>query len=103
MILVSIPALFADARAHSCRLVAAETHGLWLVSDELSQLVLVQGRRKKDAVAPAILVPFAQIAAIVPVVQAPVATIGLKPATAATTTTKPPAPAASTPTKPAAT
>lgn len=100
-VLVSIPALFGNAQAHSCRLVAAETQGLWLVSDDLSGGVLGESKRKKDVVPQAIFIPFAQIAAVVPVVQAPVATAGLKPALAATATA--PVPAVSTPTTSAAT
>jgi hypothetical protein len=97
-ILVAIPALFADAHACSCRLVSLEAHGLWLVSDELSRKVLGEGKRKKDTVISAIFVPFAQIAAIIPVAQAAVGTAGLRPAAAATAA--PPAPAACAPAAP---
>ena len=91
-VLVCIPSLFADTEARPCRIVAAEAFGLWLFSDELSQRLLADGKHDKDAAAQAIFVPFAQIAAIVPLVQKSVATGGLKAAAsvqATPATTKP--------------
>lgn len=89
---VVIPALFGDTVARRCRVVAAEAFGLWLVSDELSARVLPDVKGDKSSAAPAILVPFAQIAAILPLAPAPSTGAGLKPASAAST--KPPPKAA---------
>jgi hypothetical protein len=93
--LISIPLLFGDNEARSCRIVATEVFGVWLVSDELSARVLPRARHgaDKSAAAQAIFVPFAQIAAIVPVASTPSAATGLKPASAASVS----APAASVP------
>jgi len=85
-VLVCIPSLFADIEARPCRIVAAEAFGLWLISRELSERLLADGKHDKDAAVQAIFVPFAQIAAIVPLVQAPVATAGLKAAASVQTT-----------------
>ena len=86
-ILVSIPALFADPAARRCRLVAAEPSGLWLVSDDLARAVQPEAKHGKAEVVTAIFVPFAQIAAVLPVTDPPVAEgVGLKPATAAPAT-----------------
>jgi hypothetical protein len=81
-VLVAIPTLFGDARARSCRLVAAETQGLWLISDELSARVLPDAKGEKSSAGPAVFVPFAQIAAVVPLTP-PSTSVGLKPASAA--------------------
>jgi hypothetical protein len=79
-ILVAIPALFADAHARSCRLVAAEPSGLWLVSEDLARAVQPEVKHGKTEAPPAIFVPFAQIAAVLPVVAPVAADVGLKPA-----------------------
>jgi hypothetical protein len=82
-VLVAIPGVFADIEARRCRLVAAEQSGLWLVSAELAHAVQPRAKRAKTEVPPAIFVPFAQIAAIVPVAPEAAATVGLKPAAVA--------------------
>jgi hypothetical protein len=91
MVLVAIPALFADPAARRCRLVAAEPSGLWLVSEDLARAVQPVAKHGKTEAPPVIFVPFAQIAAVLTVVVAPVpATAGLKPASAAPAKSKPP-------------
>lgn len=86
-ILVAIPALFGDPAARRCRLVAAEPSGLWLVSEDLARAVQPDAKGENTEVVPAIFVPFAQIAAVLPVAAAPAAaSVGLKPATAAPAT-----------------
>jgi hypothetical protein len=82
-VLVSIPTLFGDAAAHQCQIAAAEPFGIWLVSNELSARVLPHGAPDQTTAAPAIFVPFAQIAALVPVEPVPNPSLGLKPAAAA--------------------
>jgi hypothetical protein len=81
-VLVSIPSLFGDIKARSCRVVAAEAFGVWLKSSDLSARLL-PAPPDPGAVPPGIFVPFAEIGAIVPIVPAPSATAGLKPASAA--------------------
>jgi hypothetical protein len=83
IILVAIPALFGDLAARRCRLVAAEPSGLWLVSEDLARAVQPEAKQGKTEVVAAIFVPFAQIAAVLPVATAQVdEAVGLKPATA---------------------
>jgi hypothetical protein len=83
-VLVAIPALFGDVEARRCQIAAAEAFGVWLVSKELSARVLPHAERERDKSAAAlpIFVPFAQIAAIVPLPPTASATAGLKPASA---------------------
>ncbi len=88
-VLVAIPALFADTEVRRCRLVGVEPSGLWLVAVELANAIQPRAERAgaETEAPPAIFVPFAQIAAVVPVAAAPVdAAIGLKPAAAAEST-----------------
>ncbi len=86
-VLVAIPAVFADIEARLCWLVAAEPSGLWLVSAELADAVQPRAERAKSETPPAIFVPFAQIAAVVPVAAAPVdSAVGLRPVSAAPAT-----------------
>jgi hypothetical protein len=84
-VLVAIPSLFADAEARPCRVVALEAFGVWLVSNDLNKRVLPSATRDKGEAGLAVFVPFAQIAAIVPIVPPP-ATGAMKPAAAATPT-----------------
>jgi hypothetical protein len=83
-VLAAIPALFGDTEARACRIVAAEAFGVWLLSEELSARVLPHAHRQRDtsAVPQPIFVPFAQIAAIVPMAPAASTTTGLQPASA---------------------
>jgi hypothetical protein len=82
--LVACPSLFGNPEARACRIVAAEAFGVWLVSEELSARVLPHAHRQRDtsAVPQPIFVPFAQIAAIVPMAPAASTTSGLEPASA---------------------
>jgi hypothetical protein len=82
-ILVSIPALLGNLEARQCQLVGVEASGVWLVSGEIGARVLPKRVPDQSTAAPMIFVPFAQIGAIVPIVPAPNATLGLKPATVA--------------------
>ena len=88
-VLVAIPVVFADAEARRCRLVAAEQSGLWLVSAELADAVQPRAERAETQAPPAIFVPFAQIAAVVPVAPEAAATVELKAAVAAGSTPGP--------------
>lgn len=63
-VLVSIPALFSDGVARPYTLAGFELHGLWLQSDDLSQRLLSEGTRDLAQAAPAVFVPFAQIAGV---------------------------------------
>jgi hypothetical protein len=83
-VLVAIPALFGNTEARACRIVAAEGFGVWLVSEELAARVMPHAHRQRDtsAVPQPIFVPFAQIAAIVPMAPAASTTSGLQPASA---------------------
>jgi hypothetical protein len=65
-VLASIPALFTDGDCRLYNVLGFEHQGLWLQSDELNQRLLTEETRKCAAAAPAVFVPFAQIAAIVP-------------------------------------
>jgi hypothetical protein len=62
-ILVSLPALFEDARCRPYKLVGAELQGLWLQSDELTRRLLPEkhGDVPKGSL---VFVPFAQVGAV---------------------------------------
>lgn len=93
-VLASIPTLFADSEVHRCRLIGLEGFGVWLNSDELSRRVVpARAKRGTATVAADIFVPFAQIGAIVPLVERPVDGSGLE--SAAVVYATPPAAAAS--------
>ena len=63
-VLVSIPALFGDGVCRPYKLLGLELHGLWLQSDELNQRLLTDKTRDFAEAAPAVFVPFAQIAGV---------------------------------------
>jgi hypothetical protein len=63
-VLVSIPALFGDGVCRPYKLLGLDLHGLWLESDDLSQRLLSEETRDLAQPAPAVFVPFAQIAAV---------------------------------------
>lgn len=63
-VFVSIPALFDDGVARSFTLLGAESNGLWLQSDQLTDRLLGDDGRDLAAMAPAVFVPFAQIAGV---------------------------------------
>jgi hypothetical protein len=60
-VLVSIPAIFSDARARECHLVDFEPTGLWLESVDLWHVVFPDAERPPSAV----FVPFTHIAYLV--------------------------------------
>jgi hypothetical protein len=63
-IFVSIPTLFEDGTCRPYKLLGAELNGLWLQSDELTQRLLSDDQQDLAALAPAVYVPFAQIAGV---------------------------------------
>jgi hypothetical protein len=63
-VLVAIPALFDDGKCRAFTLVGVELHGLWLQSDEITERLLQSNARAYASTAPAIFVPFAQIAGV---------------------------------------
>jgi|SRR5450759_3705665 hypothetical protein len=63
-ILVSIPAVFADALCRPCTLLGAEINGLWLQSDELTKRLLPSDSADLARLQPVVFVPFAQIAGV---------------------------------------
>jgi hypothetical protein len=63
-VFVAIPALFEDGVCRPFTLLGAELHGLWLQSDELTRRLLPADKRDLAAAAPAVFVPFAQIAGV---------------------------------------
>jgi hypothetical protein len=83
-ILVAIPALFGNAEARRCTLIAIEPFGLWLVSDDLIHALQPDAKHQKPKAAEAasaIFIPYNQIAALVPApVEPPRTSAGLKPA-----------------------
>jgi hypothetical protein len=81
-ILVSMPALFGDAQAHSCQFVAAEVSGLWLLSDELCARLIGDRKSREKAEPQPVFIPFPQIAALIvaPTVEPSKTIAGLKPA-----------------------
>jgi hypothetical protein len=64
-ILVSIPALFEEAKCRLCSLRLVEPGGLWLSSDELTARLMPVVDRSAAGSAPAVFVPAGQIAAVV--------------------------------------
>jgi hypothetical protein len=64
-ILVSIPALFEDAKCRLYTLRSVEPDGLWLSSDELTGRLMPVVDRDAAASAQAVFVPAGQIAAVV--------------------------------------
>jgi hypothetical protein len=64
-VFVSIPALFDDGVCRPFTLLGAELNGLWLQSDELTRRLLAGHEGDLPATsAPAVFVPFAQIAGV---------------------------------------
>jgi len=74
-ILVSIPSLFEDGEARPFKLLDIEAQGLWLQSDEATARLLTNEMQAYAATAPAIFVPFAQIAAVLAPTQIPAAVL----------------------------
>lgn len=70
-VFVSIPVLFDDGACRAYKLLGAELTGLWLQSDELTRRLLPQDTRDLASMAPAVFVPFAQIAGVLVATQAP--------------------------------
>jgi hypothetical protein len=62
IVLVSIPFLFKDDDPRPCRLVAAETSGLWLEGAELTKRLFPDVERRTETV---VFIPFTQIAYLV--------------------------------------
>ena len=64
-VLVSIPALFEDAKCRAFTLQSVEEDGLWLTSDQLTELLLPESDRNVAGTAQSVFVHAAQIAAII--------------------------------------
>jgi hypothetical protein len=64
-ILVSIPGLFEGDACRPFKLLGIEAQGLWLQSEELSRRLLSEEMQAMVATAPAVFVPFTQIAGVV--------------------------------------
>jgi hypothetical protein len=94
-ILVSMPALFHDAKCRPFKLLGVEVPGVWLQSDELTTRLLPEQMAQYAAAGPVVFVPFAQIAGILVPTSRPT-TAAPKPAAAA------PTPAAASPPSPPA-
>jgi hypothetical protein len=77
MVLVSIPSLFEDGAARPFKLLDIEAQGLLLQSDEATARLLTNEMQAYAATAPAIFVPFAQIAAVLMPTQAPAAILSV--------------------------
>jgi hypothetical protein len=63
-ILVSMPALFHDAKCRPFKLLGVEVPGVWLQSDELTTQLLPEQMTQYAAAGPVVFVPFAHIAGI---------------------------------------
>ena len=72
-ILVSVPAHFGDGACRSYVLLGVEPQGLWLQSEEATTRLLTPETKAYAAAAPAIFVPFAQIAAVLAPTHVPAA------------------------------
>jgi hypothetical protein len=70
-VFVSIPTLFEDGACRPFKLLGAELNGLWLQSDELARRLLPDDRQDFASLAPAVFVPFAQIAGVLVVTGMP--------------------------------
>ena len=70
-IFVSIPTLFEDGACRPFKLLGAELNGLWLQSDELARRLLPNDKQDFASLAPAVFVPFAQIAGVLVVTGMP--------------------------------
>jgi hypothetical protein len=77
MVLVSIPSLFEGGAARPFKLLDIEAQGLLLQSDEATARLLTNEMQAYAATAPAIFVPFAQIAAVLMPTQAPAAILSV--------------------------
>lgn len=89
-IMVSMPALFPDAKARPFKLIGVELPGVWLQSDELADLLLPEEFQQYAAAGPLVFVPFAHIAGILVPTTRPV-TIAAAQTQTPTQVTGPPA------------
>ncbi len=64
IVLASVPVLFDDGACRPFTLLGAETSGLWLQSNELTQRLLPGDKQGLESMPPAVFIPFAQIAAV---------------------------------------
>ncbi|HEY6127275.1 MAG TPA: hypothetical protein VIW23_03750 [Candidatus Acidoferrum sp.] len=72
-ILVSIPALFDDGVCRPYKLLGADFQGVWLQSEKLTDRLLPDEASHFRDFAPAVFVPFAQIAGVLVGTGAPAA------------------------------